>query len=358
MPRSDHDLALSTLCLVLATQPEITAEAQSIAFLRACPHEGLAEWYPHIVGEQPYKPRAVLCEQAGVKLVDHLEGEHDVVLLMPERQKDQTLSDLARGFDLLKPGGILVVSLHNDWGAKRFEKNVLTAAGALDVVCKSHCRVFWARKTDKLKTALLDEWRGAADLRRGINGEFWTKPGLFAWNRVDDGSTLLVNHLPEDLHGVVADLGAGWGYLSHQVLSRFPEVTALDAYEADRDAVEAARRNVGNVKVRARARVHWHDVTQGVESRRYDYIVMNPPFHEGREPDPEIGMKFIAAASRGLKAFGYLWLVANRHLPYEKLLEEAFDSVTKVVESGGYKVIQASAPRHDLFFQKPKRGRR
>lgn len=360
MPRSDHDLALNTLCLVLATQPEITEHAERIAFLRACPHEGLAEWYPKMLCQQPYKPRATLCEQAGLKLEERIEGEFDLVLLMPERQKDQTLADLARGFDLLKPGGILCVALHNDWGAKRFEKSVLSVAGGLDVVCKSHCRVFWSRKTDKLKTQVLNEWRGAADLRRGVNDEFWTKPGLFSWNRVDDGSALLVEQLPVDLAGVVADLGAGWGYLSHQILSRCPEVTTLDAYEADRDAVEAARRNVGNVKARARTRVHWHDVTAGIEPRRYDVIVTNPPFHEGREPDPEIGMKFISAAACGLKPFGHLWLVANRHLPYEALLEEAFDSVVKVTEERGYKVLRAGAPRHDLFFQKPrfKRGRR
>ena len=36
-----------------------------------------------------------------------------------------------------------------------------------------------------------------------------------------------------------------------------------------------------------------------------------------------------------------LWLVANRHLPYEVELNAAFKRVTKVADAGGYKVYEA-----------------
>ena len=112
---------------------------------------------------------------------------------------------------------------------------------------------------------------------------------------------------------------------------------------------------MGNVKVAARARALWWDVTAGIEPRHYDSIVMNPPFHDGREPTPELGMKFLAAAARGLRSEGQVWLVANRHLPYEELLDEVFDSVVMVSQNDNYKVINASFPKHELFFQRGKR---
>ncbi len=355
MARPDHLLAIDTLALTLQAHPELTAGEGRIAFLRGQPHEGLEHLNQRLVCEQTYKPRAERLEQAGIQLVEKIEDEYSLVLLLPDRQKEQTLADIAHGFDLLAPGGTMMVALHNDWGAKRFEKLFAEVTGEVESISKHHCRVFWTKKEGPINTALLDEWRPLADLRRVIDGRYWSKPGLFAWDHIDEGSAMLVKLLPKSLHGHVADLGAGWGYLSTEVLQHFEHVVGLDAYEADRDAVDAARRNLGNVPVPFRPKVHWQDVTQGVGERRYDFVVMNPPFHEGREPDPTIGMKFIAAAARGLKASGQLWLVANRELPYESLLQEAFDSVKHIQQEGSYKVIQAQAPRHDLFFQRQRR---
>ena len=355
MQRSDSQLALDTLAFALGTIPELTEGVSSIAFLRGQPHEGLAPWSEKMVCEQVYKPRATLLEEAGLKLVDRIDGEHDLVLLLPERQREQTLADLARSFDLLKPGGTLVISLHNDWGAKRMEKHLEELASHVETFSKHHCRVFWATKGKGLNKALLEEWRPLADLRRVEDGGFWSKPGLFAWDHVDEGSALLLKTLPNNLHGYVADLGAGWGCLSVQVLKTHENILGLEAFEADRDAVDAARRNIGNVNVPFRPKVFWQDVTQGVGDRRFDFVLMNPPFHEGREPDPTIGMKFISAAARGLKVDGQLWLVANRQLPYEELLQEVFDSTQQVTQDGNYKVIKATMPRHDLFFHRKRR---
>jgi len=86
--------------------------------------------------------------------------------------------------------------------------------------------------------------------------------------------------------------------------------------------------------------VHWHDVTRGLP-RRYDAIVSNPPFHQGRADLPELGRAFIDAAANALLPHGRLWLVANRHLPYEATLAARFNEVRTVVTQDGFKVIEA-----------------
>lgn len=360
MASSSYLLALDSIVYALAHHPELAEGEGRIALLHGQPHDGLSHLIPRLVCEQSYKPRAVSLEAGGYSWVEKIEGTFDLVLLLPERQKEQTYADLARCMELLNEGGTLLVSLHNDWGARRFQDRLEELAGvSVEVITKHHCRAFWVKKkSGKINKALLEEWRGIADLRRAIDDRFWSKPGLFAWNRVDIASALLASALPSGIHGYVADLGCGWGYLSCEVLEKCNRVLGLDAFDADRDAVEAARRNVGNILVPFRPKVFWQDVTQGVAERKYDYVVMNPPFHEGREPDPGIGMKFIVAAARAMKATGELWLVANRQLPYEELLTEAFDNIEQVVQKDGFKVIKASMPRHDLFFRRSKRDRR
>lgn len=90
--------------------------------------------------------------------------------------------------------------------------------------------------------------------------------------------------------------------------------------------------------------MHWHDVTRGLP-HRYDAIVSNPPFHQGRADLPALGQAFITSAADALGPQGRLWLVANRHLPYEALLNKRFGSVRLVATQDGFKIIEARGVR-------------
>ncbi|MBF0374191.1 MAG: methyltransferase, partial [Alphaproteobacteria bacterium] len=175
--------------------------------------------------------------------------------------------------------------------------------------------------------------------RLGPGGRFLTRPGLFSWDRVDPGSRLLAETLPADLAGRVADLGSGWGWLADAVLRRCPGVRALDLYEADRCALDLARRNLDGARADAALAYRWHDVAAGLPAGIYDAIVTNPPFHEGRAARPELGQAFIAAAAEGLRRRGRLWLVANRNLPYERTLAAHLVDTAVVAERDGFKVL-------------------
>ena len=45
-------------------------------------------------------------------------------------------------------------------------------------------------------------------------------------------------------------------------------------------------------------------------------------------------------AAEALRPGGVLWLVANRHLPYEAVLKSLFKRVTPKVEANGYKIYE------------------
>jgi 16S rRNA (guanine1207-N2)-methyltransferase len=166
-----------------------------------------------------------------------------------------------------------------------------------------------------------------------------TRPGVFSAEGADAGSALLAAALPARLPGVLADLGAGWGYLSVAALRR-DGVTAIDLIEAEAEALACARRNVTD----PRARFHWVDATRFAPGRRYDGVVCNPPFHRGRRTDPGLGAAFIAAAARMLLPSGVLWVVANRHLPYERVFADLFHDVSEIGGDRAFRLYRAARP--------------
>ena len=187
----------------------------------------------------------------------------------------------------------------------------------------------------------LSDWRDPGP--REIAGGFVTRQGVFSADGPDPGSTLLAAALPERMPGRIADLGAGWGHLSRAILDR-QGVAECHLVEADRVALDCARINLPD----PRARFHWADATtlRPVDlGGPLDAIVTNPPFHAGRRADPALGRGFIAAAARLLAGSGTLWLVANRHLPYEGALRDAFRDVTEIGGDGAFKLFRAARPQ-------------
>lgn len=344
------DAALDALLLPL--NQGLLVAAPDTLFLRA--REGAAL---HAGGQrgtvicvQPFKPWAMALERARLDVTAEAPSrDFSQVWLLPPRQREEARALIARAFDACVPGGMVLASVANDEGAKAVEGDFKKLAGGLDgSLSKFHCRVFWARRDDARQDAGLQaQWRNADAPRPILDGRFVSRPGVFAWNRVDAGSELLGEHLPSHLTGTAADLGAGWGFLSDALLGRNPGITALDAFEADARALDLARQNLVSHAVRGHIGYHWHDVTTGLPpARQYDVIVSNPPFHDtGKASQPEIGQRFLHVAADALSQRGALWLVANAHLPYENLLRDRFDDVRVVTSARGYKVFEASAAR-------------
>lgn len=301
---------------------------------------------PGLVAEQGFKPAFDALQRSGINLLDEADDRRfPLVLLLPPRQRNEARALYARALSRLTDGGVVLACQANDEGAKSAEADLAKLIGPLTVMSKNKCRVFWSQPGNAVNAALVDEWRDLDAVRPIADGRFLSRPGVFAWDRIDVASKLLAESLPGDLRGRAADLGAGYGYLSAELLSRCAGITSLDCFEADARALALCRRNLDAESKRLPIACHWHDVTSGLPGR-YDVIVCNPPFHAqvGAER-PDIGRRFIEVAADALNPGGRLWLVANRHLPYELALNTGFDAVNTITQQSGFKIIEAVRSR-------------
>ncbi len=341
---ADLDPALQALLLPLSNGDLAWPAHDGALFLRARDGWPLhRQVLPGLVCEQHFKPDADALQRSGLRVNDGApDAPYPLVLMLPPRQREEARALFVQAIARTSPGGVVLACIPNSEGAKSGEADLARLAGPLHTISKHHCRVFWSSPLDGVNDAALAESWVAADAPRAIaGGRFLSRPGVFAWNRIDAASALLAEHLPADLAGRGADLGAGYGYLAAEIIARCPAVTALDIYEADARALALARMNLQASAQRVALGFHWHDVTTGLTDL-YDIIVSNPPFHaQGRADRPDLGLAFIAAAADALSTGGRLLLVANRHLPYETLLHDRFDRVQVLAQQAGFKVIEA-----------------
>ncbi len=313
------------------------------------PSEGLIAVYRPVLGDDLSDlPADRVVVLTGFKPDhDHFAGRYAVnaappyaaaIVCLP-RSREAGRALIAQAAAEVAPGGWVAVDGQKTDGIDTALKDLRGRVDLSESLSKAHGKL-----ASFSVGADLSDWQARPSTVDG----FQTLPGIFSADGPDRGSVLLAQALPVKLSGKVADLGAGWGYLAAEILKR-PGVKRLDLVEAEADALVCARVNVTD----DRARFHWADATSFRPDTLLDAVVMNPPFHTGRTADPALGAAFIRAARRMLAPNGSLWMVANRHLPYDAVLTESFLTVEDVAGDGGFRVIHATKPRRDPLRAKP-----
>lgn len=238
----------------------------------------------------------------------------------------------------LKPGTPLQVVGANQGGIKR----VLKVLAALGLGCQ---RLDSARRCSLFGSALERVALKPDAVWKHFDAEGLTlasHPGVFGHGKLDDGTRLLLEHLPAALLSTapessdVLDMGCGDGIITAWLAQRGHEVCAVDV---NGFAVEATQRSLAANGLEGE--VLAGDVYSSLGERRFDVIVSNPPFHQERSIDHGPANRLIREAPQHLRRGGSLILVANAFLPWPKLLSEVFGDFEVLADDRRYRVYRA-----------------
>ncbi len=312
-----------------------------VLVLNAQSHEFLSR-FDQLTLQQHFKPSVNALEATGHKSIqaehEGPEGHFKAVYTCLPKNITEAHYLMGMALRVLSEGGLVVAAAENNAGGGRLKK-IFEHFGILNVqhASKNHARVVWGIKHN-INTAIVEKALIDGCVQK-VNGYF-TQPGLFCWDRIDRGSHILTQYLPNDLYGQGADFGCGYGYLAHHLMQSSPHIQKLTCLDADARAVAACRLNLPSF---SNVDYLWVDLTRSIPVKNLDFIVMNPPFHEGIKTQYDIGQAFIMTAHAALRPGGTLWMVANVQLPYEEILRQHFSNVLRHHEKDGFKIFSAQA---------------
>ncbi|MCP5089264.1 MAG: class I SAM-dependent methyltransferase [Rhodobacteraceae bacterium] len=337
MPTTDR------LSLPFETGQIEVPEAGTILCLnaRVCPALKLMP-RDRFVCDQSFFPEFDALDQAGYNFALDDPPFYTLSIVQLTRSRDENRGNLALAWNALSAGGKLLVDGDKTDGIESVLKAVKKLLPIEGCISKAHGKVFWATKAETPPE--FSDWMKRVEPAQNTDG-YWTKPGMFSADSIDKGSQELVPHIAGKLSGRGADLGAGWGYLSEQALLNNPAITALELFEADNKAIECLAKNLNDKRIQPL----WMDVASITrlmpDLDPFDFIIMNPPFHQSRKAEPAIGQQFIQTAARLLKPSGKLYMVANRQLAYERTLGDCFNHWEQLSQTGQFKCILARKPK-------------
>ncbi|MBI5565241.1 MAG: methyltransferase [Chloroflexi bacterium] len=238
----------------------------------------------------------------------------------------------------LKVGGRLYIGGANRGGVKSLIDDARDLIGSMNVIkIKAAHRVAVGVRGESIDLSDDPEFTEHTVAVRDQTWRYTACPGVFAWDRLDDGSRALIETMQLNRADSVLDLGCGSGLIGLVAATLADRVVSVDASAL---AIEATHRTYEINRV-LNTEVLISDCGSAVFDRTFDAVVTNPPFHQGVGTDYAVARQFVIDAARVLRSGGTLWLVANRFLRYERELADRFAHVRVAYEDNRFRVLAA-----------------
>jgi len=280
-------------------------------------------------------------EIAAPMIINSLEAwpESDFVILKLTKNigyleyQLQQLSQLPKNCKVVATGKTTLVTSNT---LKLFEKYLSNVSTSL---AKKKSRLIFAEHANETSTPIKSKYPLTINWPEQ-SLSISSHANVFGKEQIDIGGRFLADNLPTLTSGQkVIDLGCGNGLLGLSCLKQISE-TGQSAEICFTDesfmAVESARYNVEQNHPEALNHCEFiqNDCLSGFKSNSVDTILCNPPFHQQNAITEHIALQMFKDAKRVLVEGGDLYVVANRHLPYQEPLKKHF---------GGFKVFAQNA---------------
>lgn len=273
-------------------------------------------------------------------------GDPPFDLVVAYLQKGKEANDylLATAGSVVSPEGRVILVGENAAGIRSFAARLEERVGPIGFSdAARHCVLYEARSTGVRPEVQIETWEKRFHVPTSSGGiDVVTLPGVFSHGRLDEGTAFLLPHIPSHIQGAVLDFGCGSGVIGAIIKSSSPgcEVSLVDS---NAFAVRATARTF-SVNGLAAREIRAVDGIDDVGDLTFDLIVSNPPFHQGIGTDYNVVGRFLQACEQRLNSGGVVLMVANRFLPYERMMPKALQ-MSNVAENAKYKVLKGTLTR-------------
>ena len=173
---------------------------------------------------------------------------------------------------------------------------------------------------------------------------FKTDAGVFSKQRVDFGTTTLLENIKYPMVAKVLDLGCGYGPVGIVVGSILGS-GSIQMVDINERAIDLAKNNIDRnkdlINKAIELKVFQSNGFQKVVDTDFDLIILNPPIRAGKE----LVYHLFEESNNHLKEGGQLWIVIQKKQGAPsamKKLESIFSEVIEVEKKKGYSVICAT----------------
>jgi 16S rRNA (guanine1207-N2)-methyltransferase len=255
---------------------------------------------------------------------------------------------LLQAYHWLADSGILYLAGANDEGIQSVAKDASELYGETNVLgYKKGSRIYRCVKTKSIDRApewtlepgiALDTWNEFKAQIRGREYVIRTLPGVFSFDHLDEGTRMLLEYMQIPAGGRVLDLGCGCGVIG--IVAADLGAGRVDLAD---DHLLSVRSSLENLRINniSNACVYASDLYKNLPAAMYDIILSNPPFHAGKSVDYEITNQLIEQSYQRLGRGGSLLIVANRFIRYERLMNQIFNNVNILQESGKFHLLSS-----------------
>ncbi|GHE93258.1 methyltransferase [Thalassotalea profundi] len=162
-------------------------------------------------------------------------------------------------------------------------------------------------------------------------------PGVFSQAKLDVGTRVLLENLPNVQKGELLDFGCGAGVIAAFIGKNSASVT-LSLTDVSALALMSAEKTLTlNNLV---ATIFPTDSLSNIK-KQYQHVISNPPFHQGIKTHYLATEDFLKGISKHIIDNGSLTIVANSFLQYQPIMEKAFAKVSKLKQEKGFSIYHS-----------------
>lgn len=258
----------------------------------------------------------------------------DTLIYFWPKSKQDAQFQLEQLFSILPVGCDIFIVGENRSGVRSAEKIAAPYANMQKIDTARRCGLYHAELTTAAHFNQDEWWRNYSV----ANSKIWTLPGVFSQDDMDIGSRLLLETCQDRMKGSLLDIACGAGVIATVLGLRHPDLK-LTLSDVSAPALAASEKTLAENGLKGQ--IIASDVYSEIKGY-FDWIITNPPFHDGLNTHYDTTVNLISQAKKHLNRGGKLRLVANAFLPYPAMLDAAFGQHEVLAQTGKFKVYQAT----------------